>query len=233
MLADNLKIVRQNICATAARCGRDPEQIKLVAVSKTFPVAAMKEAIVAGQLLFGENYIQEAEQKHAELIDTTAQLHFIGHLQSNKAHIAARIFQMIETVDRLKLAITLNKHLDQLGRTVDILVQVNIGNDENKFGIAAKETEDLIKKIAPLQNLRIRGLMTMPPFTEDPEEARPYFQELRSLSEDLQQKNLFSDNKCVELSMGMSNDYPVAIEEGATIIRVGTAIFGHRTEQNF
>jgi PLP dependent protein len=229
MIADNLQIVRQNICAAAERCGRDPKKIRLVAVTKTFPVTAMKEAMTSGQFLFGENYIQEAEEKYAEL-GGQVQLHFIGHLQSNKAHIAARIFRMIETVDRLKLALTLNRHLLQSGRTMDILVQVNIGRDEKKSGVAPEDAEDLLQQIAALPALRIRGLMTMPPYSEEPESGRPYFRELRHLAEDFQNKSLFYDDNCVELSMGMSNDYPVAIEEGATLVRVGTAIFGHRPQ---
>ena len=227
MISDNLESVRRNITAVEHRCGRNPEEIRLVAVSKTFPVLDMKEAMTSGQFLFGENYIQEAEEKYNEL-DDQVQLHFIGHLQSNKAHIAARIFRMIETVDRIKLALMLNRNLIQSGRTMDILIQVNIGRDEKKSGIGPQDTEDLLKQIAPLSNLRSLGLMTMPPFSEDPEKSRPYFRELYQLAKDLQSKKLFYDNNCVELSMGMSHDYPVAIEEGATLIRVGTAIFGHR-----
>ncbi len=228
MIADNLQSIRRNITAVAHRCGRNPEGIRLLAVSKTFPVTDMKEARAAGQFLFGENYIQEAEKKYNEL-DDQVQLHFIGHLQSNKAHIAARIFRMIETVDRIKLAVALNRYLIQSGRTMDILIQVNIGRDEKKSGIASADSEDLLKNILSLSNLRPLGLMTIPPFSEDPEKSRPYFRELRQLAENLQSKNLFFDNKCVELSMGMSHDYPIAIEEGATLIRVGTAIFGDRS----
>ena len=228
MIADNLQSVRRNITAVANRCGRNPEKIRLVAVSKTFPVKDMKEARAAGQILFGENYIQEAGEKFNEL-DDQVQLHFIGHLQSNKAHIAARIFRMVETVDRIKLALSLNRYLIQSGRTMDILIQVNIGKDEKKSGIAPEDIENLLKNISSLSNLRPLGLMTIPPFSDDPEKSRPYFRELRQLAENLQSKNLFFDNTCVELSMGMSHDYPIAIEEGATLIRVGTAIFGDRS----
>ena len=228
MISDNLQFIRRHITAIADRCGRNSQNIRLVAVSKTFPVAAMKEAATSGQFLFGENYIQEAEKKFIELGDQV-QLHFIGHLQSNKAHIAAGIFQMIQTVDRFKLALALNRHLSQSDRAMDILIQVNIGRDENKSGVSPEDTEDLLKKIAPLSNLRIRGLMTIPPFFEDPEKSRPSFRGLRQLAEDLQGKNLFYDNTSVELSMGMSHDYPIAIEEGATLLRIGTAIFGDRS----
>ena len=228
MIADNLLHIRRHIITVADGCGRNPDTIRLVAVSKTFPVAAIKEAAASGQFLFGENYIQEAEKKFVELGEQV-QLHFIGHLQSNKAHIGARIFQMIQTVDRLKLALALNRHLIQAGRSMDILIQVNIGRDENKSGISPEETEDLLKKISPLSNLRVMGLMTIPPFFEDPEKSRPSFRALRQLAEDLQDKKLFYDNTSVELSMGMSHDYPIAIEEGATLLRIGTAIFGDRS----
>jgi PLP dependent protein len=228
MIADNLHTVRQNIHTIAERCGRNPQNIRLVAVTKTFPVSAMKEAMAAGQFLFGENYIQEAERKVAELAGRGL-LHFIGHLQSNKAHIAVKIFQMIETVDSLKLALTLNKHLIQAGRVMDILIQVNFGRDEKKSGLIPEEAEGLLQQIVSLPTLRVRGLMTMPPYSEDPENGRPFFRNLRLLAEDLKNKKLFYNNDCVELSMGMSDDYPIAIEEGATLIRVGTAIFGSRS----
>jgi pyridoxal phosphate enzyme (YggS family) len=227
MIAENLKKIRQQIRSTALRCNRDPESVRLVAVSKTFPVADMKEAIAAGQILFGENYIQEVEQKFSEL-GNQIQLHFIGHLQSNKAKIAAGIFQMIETVDSLKLAAALDRNLLQYGRMMDILVQVNIGRDENKSGIEPDNSENFLKEIKLLKNLRVRGLMTMPPFSEDPEKSRIHFRALRNLAENLRNKNLFFDNATVELSMGMSHDYTIAIEEGATLVRVGSAIFGQR-----
>jgi PLP dependent protein len=228
MIADNLHKIRQNIHAIAERCGRNPLNIRLVAVTKTFPVSAMKEAMAAGQFLFGENYIQEAERKVTELAGR-GQLHFIGHLQSNKVHIAAKIFQMIETVDSLKLALTLNRHLIQAGRLMDILIQVNIGRDEKKSGLIPEEAEGLLQQITGLPTLRVRGLMTIPPYSEDPENGRPIFRNLRLLAEDFKNKKLFYNNDCVELSMGMSDDYHIAIEEGATLIRVGTAIFGRRS----
>jgi PLP dependent protein len=227
MIADNLEIVRRNIFRAAEKCGRNPTDIRLVAVSKTCPATAIREAMRSNQFLFGENYIQEAEKKFADL-GNDAQFHFIGHLQSNKAKIAARIFTMIETVDRMKLALNLNEHLAKLGRTMDILIQVNIGYDDNKSGVSPENTENLIREVSTLTNLHVCGLMTMPPFFDDPERVRPFFRQLRSLTENLQGKNLFYDNKNVEISMGMSNDYPIAIEEGATLVRVGTAIFGSR-----
>ena len=226
-IAENIKRITENISTIALGCGRAPEDIQLVAVSKRFPASAIAEAIEAGHTVFGENYIQEAESKFDE-IGNKCRFHFIGHLQSNKAKIAARIFDVIETVDSLKLAKTLSKHLLSIDRTMKILLQVNIGEDENKSGMAAEQAEQLLIDIQDLPNIDVIGLMTMPPFTEDPELARPYFRQLRMLAESLTEKGLFSKDRRVELSMGMSNDYHVAIQEGATIIRVGTAIFGQR-----
>lgn len=226
-IADNIAAIRQRIDEIARACGRNPDDIQLVAVSKTFPTTAVEEALGAGQQLFGENYIQEAQEK-IEMLGGRCRFHFIGHLQSNKAKIAARLFDVIETVDSLKLARALDRHLGEIGRRMPILLQVNIGEDENKSGAQAEETEHLLRQVRELANLEVIGLMTMPPFTDDPEDARPYFRQLRLLSESLAAKGLFPAGRRVELSMGMSADYPVAIQEGATIVRVGTAIFGHR-----
>lgn len=226
-IAENIRKISENIARVARNCGRNPAEIQLVAVSKLFPATAIEEAIRAGHLVFGENYIQEAEGKIAELGDR-CRFHFIGHLQSNKARIAARIFDVIETVDTVKLAKTLSRHVQDLNRPLKILLQVNIGEDEHKSGMAAEQTEQLLKDIRELPGLQVTGLMTIPPFTDDPELARPYFRQLRLLAEQLQGKGLFPPDRGVELSMGMSNDYHIAIQEGATIIRVGTAIFGRR-----
>ncbi len=226
-IAQNIRYLHNNIKSIAQSCDRDPDRIRLVAVSKRFPVEAMYKAQEAGQMLFGENYIQEAVQKHS-LLEDKAQLHFIGHLQSNKAKVAAEIFSMIETVDSLKLATTLNRHLTALQRKIDILIQVNIGLDSHKSGVEPSQAEQLLKEVTKLPMLKVQGLMTMPPFTEDPEEARPYFRDLRILAGSLARKGLFFNNNAVELSMGMTNDYHIAIEEGATSIRIGTAIFGER-----
>ncbi len=227
MIAENLKTVLKNIERAAQACGRDPKDIKLVAVSKRFPAEAITEAFSAGQHVFGENYIQELKEKHDQLGDGL-QFHFIGHLQTNKAKIAAQACAMVETVDRIKVARELQKHLTVLGKKLDILVQVNIGLDENKSGIYAEEAEELLQNIKELSMLRAVGLMTMPPFTENPEDARPFFRGLRNLGNTLMKKNLFHNNDKIELSMGMSGDYHIAIEEGSTIVRVGTAIFGQR-----
>lgn len=229
MINSNLQVIRRKILETAIRCGRDPGTIRLVAVSKKFPVADIQEAIRAGQLLFGENYIQEAVQKKIEIGDT-ASFHFIGHLQSNKAKVAVQIFQMIETIDRLKLAAALDKELKHQGKTLDVLVQINIGQEPQKSGVLPQDAEGLLKQLVPLSNLKVRGLMTIPPFSDNPEDSRPHFRALRLLAEEMKKKNYFFDQACVELSMGMSSDYTIAIEEGATLVRIGTALFGHRLE---
>lgn len=226
-IAENLAQIHQEVASIATSCGRSPEDIKIVAVSKRFPAEAIKEACKAGHMLFGENYIQEAEKK-IEKLDNKPFFHFIGHLQRNKAKIAARLFDCIETVDSLKLAKSLNGHLEKEGKVLKILLQVNIGEDPNKAGTAEQDTEQLLREVKELPNLRAIGLMTMPPLTATPEEARPYFRNLKMLSERLALQGLFDSQHKVELSMGMSADFPIAIEEGATIIRIGTAIFGTR-----
>lgn len=226
-IADNLHKIQNAIAETAKNCGRTPSSIKLIAVSKRHSITAIKEAMEAGHFLFGENYIQEAADKRQNINDTAA-FHFIGHIQSNKAKQAAKLFSMVETVDRYKLAKALNNHLEKLGRKLDILIQVNIGQDPKKSGISPEKAGELLKQIKLLPHLRPVGLMTIPPFSENNEETRVHFRNLRSLSIDLASQGLFSDNSNVELSMGMSQDFKIAIEEGATIIRIGTAIFGQR-----
>ncbi len=229
-IIDRLNSIRKSITDTAIDCGRDPSAIKLVAVSKRHSIACIEEAIEAGQHLFGENYIQEAAEKRKQ-INSDAAFHFIGHVQTNKAKLAAELFAMIETVDRYKLAKVLNSHLEKLGRKMDILIQVNIGRDEKKSGVEPEKTKELLEQIKHLARLRPLGLMTIPPYSDDPEEVRNYFHRLYCLGKDLAEQKLFADNRNIELSMGMSQDYKIAIEEGATIIRVGTAIFGARQDK--
>ncbi len=227
MISKNIADIQKKIAIAAVKSNRSPEDIKLVAVSKRFPVTAIQEAYAGGQTLFGENYIQEVQQKWPELPEQI-RFHFIGHLQTNKAKIAAESCAMVETVDRLKLAKALNKRLEELQKEMDILVQVNIGEDPDKSGVSAEETENLLHELKSIPRIRACGLMTMPPIEPAPELSRPYFRSLRLLSEKLSGKNLFFDNNRIELSMGMSSDFHIAIEEGATIVRVGTAIFGNR-----
>lgn len=227
MIQENLYKIRETISEVATRCNRNSEDIRLVAVSKRFPVEVMREALAAGQMIFGENYIQEAVQKK-NLLGEVVKLHFIGNLQSNKAKFAVDTCSMVETVDRLKIAKAMNRYLEETERSLDVLIQVNIGFDQNKSGVSPDESETLLKKIRDLPRLRVRGLMTMPPLMDDPEAVRPFFRDLRRLSEKMEDRGLLGDHGKTELSMGMSHDYQVAIEEGATLIRVGTAIFGQR-----
>ena len=227
MISNNLRHIHEEIAAAARKAGRDPATIKLVAVSKRFSAEKIIEACEAGQFLFGENYIQEVVQKKP-LLPQESRIHFIGNLQSNKAKIAAELCDMVETVDRKKLGVALNKHCAALGKTLEVLVQVNIGNDPHKSGVAREQTASLLRELNELSHLRVCGLMTIPPLTNTPEESRVYFRNLRLLAEELGTEGLFSNIDTPELSMGMSGDFDVAIEEGATIIRIGTAIFGQR-----
>jgi pyridoxal phosphate enzyme (YggS family) len=228
MICDNLKQIRSVIHTTALNCGRDPQEIKLVAVSKRMPAEMVHEAHQCEQMFFGENYLQDAQAKIQQL-PSSLHWHFIGHLQSNKAKTATELFQMIETVDRLKIAQALNRHAGALKKKLNILVQVNVGREQQKSGVLAEDTLELLQALQPLTNLRVRGLMTMPPYGREPEASRPWFQTLKRLSLELAAKNCFYDNTAIELSMGMSGDFTVAIEEGATLVRVGTAIFGARS----
>lgn len=228
MIANNLQQIKEIIQLTAVKCGRTPSDIKLIAVSKRFSADKVQEAYLAGHELFGENYIQEVVTKKP-LLPKEAKIHFIGNLQSNKAKDAAEYCDMIETVDREKLGRALQKHCARLGKTLDILVQVNIGNDPNKSGVDKNLAASLITKLNEMSHLRVCGLMTIPPLTSSEEESRFYFRELRNLSEELNKLGLFPNTNTIELSMGMSGDYNIAIEEGATIVRVGTAIFGQRS----
>jgi len=227
MIRDNLAHILTTIAQRARKVGRNPEEVKLVAVSKTIAVDLMQEALDNGQMLFGESYLQEAAGK-IPCFPATVNWHFIGHLQSNKARQAVELFDVIETVDRWKVAKALDSHARLLKKKLSILLQVNIGREKQKSGVLPEEAEALLHQVAQETELRVLGLMTMPPFFSDPEKSRPYFKELRILAQRFAASNLFADNSRVELSMGMSNDYPVAIEEGATLVRVGTALFGAR-----
>lgn len=230
MIGDNLRRLRDNIAAIARRCGRDPGEIALLAVSKRMTVDQVRAAQLCGQHLFGENFIQEAASKIPRL-DSSLRWHFIGHLQSNKAREAARLFTMVETVDRLKVARELARHAGMADRVLEVLVQVNVGREAQKSGIAPEKVEQFLGELGTLEHLRVRGLMTIPPYAEDPEQARPLFRALKRLADRCAARHLFADNRTVVLSMGMSGDYPVAIEEGATLLRIGTAIFGERPEK--
>lgn len=227
-IADNVARVRERITAACARARRSPNDVRLMAVSKTHPASAIREAFATGITLFGENRVQEFAEKHAELTDIDSEFHLIGHLQSNKTAKAAELFSAVDSVDSLKLAERLNGAAEKLGNTLAVLLEVNVGGEEAKSGFApdSEELRALLAKASGLRNLHIRGLMTIPPHTEDPNGARPHFQTLRALRDRLAKQ--FPQAKLGELSMGMSHDYEIAIEEGSTCVRVGTAIFGER-----
>ncbi len=228
-ICKKLQEIKCNIKACAQRCGRDYNEITLVAVSKRQSIDKIKEAILCQHKIFGENYLQEAKEKREQLKDyKDISFHCIGHIQSNKAKIAVATFDVIETVDRIKLARLIDRHCNELDKKIKILIQVNIGREPQKHGVLPEESEQLIREITEETNLEISGLMTIPPLTKSSPEKRHYFREMKQLANNLSEKNLFKNKTKVELSMGMSSDYQIAIEEGATIVRVGTAIFGAR-----
>ena len=225
-IADNLKSIRERIAAAARKAGRDPAAVRLVAVSKTHPAALVDEAARCGQRLFGENYVQEFTAKAAGVREPV-EWHFIGSLQSNKVRQVAGLVSMIHSVDRFSLAQEIDRQWGKLDKTCDILVQVNVSREATKSGTCADDLFRLVREIALLPHVRIRGLMTMPPFFDDPEGARPCFRELKRLAGDVAGLGI-AGVAMVELSMGMSGDFETAIEEGATLVRVGSAIFGER-----
>lgn len=226
-IAGNLAQIQERMAAAARRGGRDPEQVRLVAVSKRVSAERIAEALAAGQALFGENYLQEVQEK-IKLLPPAINWHFIGHLQSNKATTAVGLFAMVETVDSLKLARLLDRQAEAAGRVLPVLVQVNVGREPQKAGVAPEAAEKLLREMGECAHLQVMGMMTMPPFFDQPEAARPFFRDLRLLAETLTAKGLLGAHGPVELSMGMSGDFEAAIEEGATLVRVGTALFGSR-----
>lgn len=229
-ISDNIVTVREQIAQAARRAGQRPEQITLMAVTKTHPPARIREAYHAGLRLFGENRVQEFSGKADALADLAkAEWHMIGHLQTNKAAKSAELFSAVDSVDSVKLAEKLNAAAQALGKKLPILIEVNIGGEEAKSGVSASSPElNALLEAAPrLEALSFRGLMTVPPFTEDPEGARPYFRKLRELRDAIAARKLPAISMDV-LSMGMSHDFEVAVEEGSTCVRVGTAIFGER-----
>ena len=228
-ISSNIEQIHQQIAAACARCGRDPRTVRLVAVSKTKPAAMVEEAAAAGQLLFGESYVQEFTAK-VEEVRSPVEWHFIGGLQSNKVKYLRGKVSLIHSVDRLSLAREVDRQWARLGKRADVLIQVNLGAEESKSGSAEEETLDLVREVSQLPHLRIRGLMAIPPYMEDLEGVRPYFRRLRGLAEEIAGREM-PGVEMVELSMGMSHDFEVAVEEGATLVRVGTAIFGERSKK--
>ncbi len=224
-IAQRLSLIRERIAQAAERSGRDPRTITLVAVSKRVSVDLLQEAVEAGQTLFGENYLQEAADKIALL--PGALWHFIGAVQSNKVRQIAELFQAVETVDRLKIAQALERQLIGLNKTMQVYVQVNIGREPQKSGVLPEHLEALVAGIGGCPHLRLAGLMAMPPYLPAPEEGRRFFTQMKELANDLRQRGVVEND--LGLSMGMSADFEIAIEEGATVVRVGTALFGERT----
>lgn len=226
-IAENLADIRSRMEAACLRSGRDPGGVRLVGVTKTVPVDRVREGLEAGITILGENYIQEAARKIEAFSGMQISWHFIGHLQSNKARVAADCCDWVETVDRESLAKELNRQVLKRGRTMPVLIQVNVGDEASKSGVSPEGLLQLFRAVSQYEGLEVRGLMTLPPYLENPEEVRPYFQMLRRLLGVLRQEAP-NPELLTELSMGMSHDFEIAIEEGATLIRVGTALFGSR-----
>lgn len=228
VIADALKKVRDRINNSAVKAGRDPEEIKLIAVSKTVDLQKIIEAVKAGATLLGENRVQEARSKITELrshnTDLKPEWHLIGNLQKNKAKNAVQLFDVIHSLDSVELAEVLNRYSVQTGKKQRVLIQVKLSDETAKHGIEERSFMQLIEKTSEMENIKLEGLMTIPPFFGEIEKARPYFRKLRELRDKLSSEGFILP----ELSMGMSNDFEVAIEEGATMVRVGTAIFGER-----
>jgi len=230
-IAESIETVRERIKSAAIRAQRRPDEIRLIAVTKTIEIARIKEAIEAGITILGENRVQEAQQKitdhRLQTIGHRTEWHLIGHLQRNKARHAVRLFELIHTIDSIPLAEEVNRQAEKTGKIQRVPVQVKLSEEETKHGVSEEELPPLIERIDGLNNLRLEGLMTMPPFFEDPEMTRPFFRRLRELRDSINASRT-THHALRELSMGMTNDFEVAIEEGATMVRIGTAIFGER-----
>ena len=232
-ISDNIARVKQRISDVAARVGRNPNSITLMAVSKVVEPERIHQAYEAGIRVFGENRVQEFADKTSAVQDLAqAEWHLIGHLQSNKANKASGLFHAIDSVDSVRLAQKLDQAAQQARKILPILIEVNVGGEDNKSGIApgSRELEELLNSASSLQSLQVQGLMTIPPYTEDPEGARTYFRKLRDLRDQIAARK-FPGIRMEVLSMGMSHDFEIAIEEGSTCIRVGTAIFGERPKR--
>ncbi len=226
MVVENLAEVEKHICEACERAGRSRDEVTLIAVSKTKPVSMIEELLPGGTRDFGENKVQELVDKY-EVLPKDIHWHLIGHLQRNKVKYVVDKACLIHSVDSMRLAETISEEGVKKGVTVPVLIEVNVAGEESKFGVTLEETEGLVREIAKLPSIQIKGLMTIAPYVEDPEENRVHFSRLKQLSVDIKNKNI--DNVSMDvLSMGMTGDYQVAIEEGATMVRVGTGIFGER-----
>jgi len=225
-IASNLDRVSVQIEQIARGCGRDPAEIRLLAVSKTFSADCVKQAHQWGQTLFGENRVQEAEEKIPSIDLPELEWHLIGPLQSNKVRRAAQLFDVIHTLDRPKIVRKLNSCAEEIGKIVRVLVEVELGTEPQKHGLPPQEVLDMVEQVDSMPGLQLQGLMAIPPYQEEAEDSRPYFRQMADL---LAEINGRRQQPLKELSMGMSHDYRVAIEEGATLLRIGTSIFGPRT----
>ena len=223
----NLRMVLDSIERAAQKASRSGSSVKLVAVSKTIGVEQIRQAVAAGAMTLGENKVQEASSKQPLLSELPVEWHLIGSLQKNKANRAAEIFDWIESLDDFELASKLDRACERLNKRMPVLIQVNVGREASKSGIAEEEVADFAGRVSAFKHLAVCGLMAIPPYSEDPEESRPHFIRLRELAERVESQKL-TEVSMKELSMGMSHDFPVAIEEGATLVRIGTAIFGPR-----
>ena len=226
MIVENIEHVRENIEKACRKVGRSVDEVTLIAVSKTKPYTDIEEALKSGTLDYGENKVQEMCEKY-EILPKNIRWHMIGHLQRNKVKYLVGKTELIHSVDSIRLAEQIEKEYAKKGETANILIEVNMAQEESKFGITSQETEELIRKISTFEHIRIKGLMTIAPYTDNPETNRVYFRQMKKLSVDIRDKNI--DNVSMDvLSMGMTGDYQVAIEEGSTMVRVGTGIFGER-----
>ncbi|MFZ3137329.1 MAG: YggS family pyridoxal phosphate-dependent enzyme [Thermodesulfovibrionales bacterium] len=228
VILENIKNIYRKISSAAIRSGRIPFDVKLIAVTKTVDIEMIKEAVSFGLRALGESRVQEAQKKiadcSAQCADCDIEWHMIGHLQKNKAKIAVQLFDLIQSLDSIELAKELNKHSEKAGKIQRVLIEVKLSEEESKYGVAKETLMDLIKVISEMKSLKLEGLMTIPPFSDNPEMARPYFKKLRELRDQAESKGY----RLPELSMGMTNDYETAILEGATMVRIGTGIFGER-----
>ena len=224
IIKNNLEIIKEKIKKATLKTNRNPEEIKLVAVTKTATIEQIKEAISAGVKIIGENKVQEAKEKY-QILSADIEWHLVGHLQTNKVKYAIEIFDLIHSVDSIKLAKEIDKRSLQFGMITNVLVEVNVSGEETKYGIKAEEVEPFLKEISEFSRIKVRGLMTIAPIAEDKEEVRPYFRKLRKLFEKIKIENM-KNIRMDYLSMGMTEDFEVAIEEGANMVRIGRGIFG-------
>lgn len=228
MVAENVEIVKRRIREVCLRCGRNPSDILLVGITKTFGLEKLREATAAGLFDLGESYVQELNEKHRLVADDRVRWHFVGHLQSNKVKYIADYVHLIHSVDNARVAREIQKRGERANRTINVLVEVHTTDEATKSGVNPDQADALVREISQFSRVRVQGLMTMGPFSDDPNDSRPSFQQLRGLKQGIEREGI--ENVSMEhLSMGMSHDFEVGIEEGATIVRIGTAIFGERS----